>query len=169
MATTTTPRSNELREQPPENHGVGDVGDVEFVEAEQPSFLRQLDRREADRILAGMLAEFHLLAQRVNALVHVDHEFVEMRAALAQHRARLEEQIHQHGLAAADLAVDVKALDRRLLVLAAAEQPAERGRFARQAILDDPRFQPRQPVDDGELRGVALDFAARRRRRRIAL
>ncbi len=68
----------------------------------------------SDRILAGVLAEFHLLPERMNALVHVDHEFVEMRAALAHDRARLEEQIHQHGLAASDIAVDVKALDRRL-------------------------------------------------------
>ena len=29
---------------------------------------------------------FHLLAQGVHALVHVEHEFVEMRATLAQHR-----------------------------------------------------------------------------------
>ena len=31
---------------------------------------------------------------------------------LRRDRARLEEQIHQHGLAAADLAADVEALER---------------------------------------------------------
>ena len=149
----------QLREQPPENHGVGDVGDVEFIEAEQPRLLRQLDRREVDRVFAGVLAEFHLLAERMNALVHVDHEFVEMRATFAHHRTCLEKQIHQHGLAAPDIAVDVEALDPRLPGFAAAEQPAQRRRFARQSIFDKPRLKPRQPVDDGELRDVALDFA----------
>ena len=116
----------QLREQPAEDHGVGDVGDVEFIEAKQPGLLRQLAGHEFDRILAGMLALFHLLPERINALMHVDHEFVEMRATLALHGARLEEQIHQHGLAAPDLAVDVEAFDARLLFGAAAEQPAER-------------------------------------------
>ncbi len=56
----------QLREQPAENHGVGNVGDVEFVEAEQPRLLRKLGRREPDRIFAGVLAELHLLAETVN-------------------------------------------------------------------------------------------------------
>ena len=149
----------QLREQPPEDHGVGNVGDVKFVEAEQPGLLRQLRGGEPDRILAGMLAELHILPAGVNALVHVEHEFVKMRAALARHRARLEEQIHQHRLAAANVAVDVEAFDSRLFALAVAEQPTERGRFARQAILRDARFEPRQPLDDGELRDIALDPA----------
>ena len=157
----------QLREQPAEDHGVGDVGDMEFVEAEQPGFLEQLFGDEPDRIFAFVLAELHLLAQRENAFVHVEHEFVKMRAALAHHRACFEEQIHQHGLAAADVAVDVEALERRLL--AVAEQPAERRRFARQAMFGDPRFEPRQLLDDGELRLIAARRALRRRRPHIAL
>ena len=147
----------QLREQPAENHGVGDVGDVEFVEAEQPGLVEQLLGDEPDRIFAFVLAELHLLAQRENAFVHVEHEFVKMRAALARHRTRFEEQIHQHGLAAADVAVDVEALERRLL--AVAEQPAERRGFARQAMLRDPHLEPCQRLDDGELRVVAADAA----------
>ena len=58
----------------------------------------------------GDVADLHFLPIGVHALVHVGHELVEMRAALAHHRAGLEEQVHQHGLAAADLAVDVEAL-----------------------------------------------------------
>ena len=77
----------QLREQPAENHGVGDIGDVEFVEAEQPGLLRELRRRQPDRIFAFVLAEFHLLPEGVNAFVHVEHEFVKMRAALARDRA----------------------------------------------------------------------------------
>ena len=78
-----------------------------------------------DRILAVAVG-FVLLAEVPHALVHVGHEFVEMHAPLAPDRRGLEEQVHQHGLAAADLAVDVESLDRLLLALAGAEQPAER-------------------------------------------
>ena len=145
----------QLREQPAEDHGVGDVGDVEFVEAEQPGLVEQLLGDEPDRIFAFVLAELHLLAQRKNALVHVEHEFVKMRAALARHRTCFEEQIHQHGLAAADVAEDVEALERRFL--AVAEQPAERRGFARQTMLRDPHLEPCQLLDDGELRVVAAD------------
>src|SRR5262249_55828189 len=64
--------------------------------------------------------------------------------------------IHQHRLAAADLAVDIKAFDRRLP--AACEQPVERRRFSR-PIFRDPLFQPRHFFNDGELRIVTLDAA----------
>ena len=115
-----------MREQAAEDHGVGDIGDVEFIKAKEPGLLRQLDRRVFDRIFAGMLAEFHLLPERMNAFVHIDHELVKMRAAFSHHRTSLEEQVHQHGLAAPDLAVDVEALDGRLLCRAAAKQPSQR-------------------------------------------
>ena len=52
-------------------------------------------------------------------------------------------EIHQHRLAAADGAVDVEALELRLAALASAEQPAERRRFARQAIFHDPQLSSR--------------------------
>ena len=100
------------REQPAEDHGVGDVGDVELVEAEQPALLGDLGGGKPDRIVAGDLAVLQLLPEHAHALVHVGHELVEMRAALADHRACLEEQVHQHGLAAADVAEDVEALER---------------------------------------------------------
>src|SRR4051812_48680120 len=94
----------------------------------------------------------------MHALVHIGHEFMEMRAALALNRARFEEQVHQHGLAAADLAVKVEALER-LLRLLPAEQPAERGRFARQAMRGEPRLELRQGGDGDLLRGVAFDLS----------
>ena len=99
---------------------------MEFVEAQQPSVARERNRGELDRILAGMLAKLHLLPERVHALVHVEHEFVEMGAAFPLHRARLEKQVHQHGLAASDIAVDVEALDRLGFFLVIGEHPAER-------------------------------------------
>src|SRR5262245_51490680 len=100
---------------------------MEFIEAKQPSLLRQLDRRQLNRILAGVLAELHLLPEGMDALVHVDHELVEVCTALARDRARVEEEVHQHRLAAPDVAIDVDALDRLLRVApAGTKQPAER-------------------------------------------
>ena len=106
-----------------------------------------------------------LLAELPHVLVHVGHEFVEMHAPLAPDRRGLEEQVHQHGLAAADLAVDVEPLDRLLLALAGAEQPAERRRFARQPMLAQPPFQLAQEIDRARLRGVALDLSGGDQRR----
>ena len=114
-------------EKPAEDHGVGDIGHVKFVEAEEPSLPRQLNRGKLDRIPAGVLAGFHLLPERVDALVHVDHEFVEMRAAFSLDRARIVEQIHQHRFAAPDVAIDVNAFESRLLFFAGRKQPAQRG------------------------------------------
>src|SRR5579883_1161700 len=100
-----------MREQPAEDHGVGDVSDMKLVEAKQPSLRRKIIGDAPDRILTLILAKFHFLADRAQAFVHVKHEFVEMRTALAHDRTRFEEEIHQHGLAAADLAVDIEAFD----------------------------------------------------------
>jgi len=43
-------------EQPAKNHGVGDVGDVELVEAKQPRLLCDRSGGEGDRILAADFA-----------------------------------------------------------------------------------------------------------------
>src|SRR5438067_7477739 len=80
-----------------------------------------------------------------------------MHAALATHRRGLEEQVHHHGLAAADLAVDVKPFDRRLTLLVAAEEPAERGRLARQAMHREALFEPGQSRCERRLRRVARE------------
>ena len=74
--------------------------------------------------------------------------------------AGLEEQIHQHGLAAADLAVDVEALERLAAFVALAEQPAERGRFARQPMLGEPLLEPRNAARTSACAGSASIFPA---------
>ena len=91
--------------------------------------------------------------------MHVAHEFVEMDAALAHHPAGGEEQIHQHGLAAPDLAENVEPADRLLAALARPEQPAERGRLARQPMLHQPPVERVQPREHRLLGAVALDLA----------
>ncbi len=70
-----------------------------------------------------------LLAAAVQAGLHLEHEFVEVHAALLLHRRVGEEEVHQHGLAAADRAPDVEAVRalRRLRRVAEAEAGQEAG------------------------------------------
>ena len=57
--------------------------------------------------------------------MNIGHEFMEVGAALADDRRGLEEQIHQHGLAAADFAENIEALDRLGLGARANSQPSD--------------------------------------------
>ena len=116
----------QTREQSTEDHGVSDVGDVEFVETQEPCLLGDRRGRKPDRILAADRAELDLAAKLAHAVVHVAHELMKVRAPLALHCARREEQIHQHGLATPDIAVKVETADRLFATLARTEQPAER-------------------------------------------
>ena len=100
---------------------------VTWNSSKQSSQLSSAISAAASRIASSPsnLAVLQFLPEHPHPIVHVGHEFMEMGAALANHRTRFEEQVHHHGLAAADVAVDVEALDR-LVLLAAAEQPAQR-------------------------------------------
>jgi hypothetical protein len=81
-------------EQPAHDHGVGAVVHDHLVEAQHARFLPDRGGDRQDRIAAFLLA---LLTQ---ARVHVEHEFVEVRAALGGDGKVVVEQVHQHGLAA---------------------------------------------------------------------
>jgi len=87
------------------------------------------------------------------------HELVEMRPALVLDRARLKEQVHQHGLAAADLTIDVKAVRRRGILVA--EQPAEQALLAVRLVTVQALFEARIGLDKLGLRRVRLDGAGR--------
>ena len=69
-------RREQALEQAADDHGIGNVGDLHFVEAEQAGFLRQRLGDGCYRILRVGLA------RRVEALVHLLHEGMEMDAAL---------------------------------------------------------------------------------------
>ena len=69
--------------KPAEDHGIGNVGDVEFIEAKKLRLLRNGGGGNPDRILAADLAQLCLLPQCVDALVHLGHEFMEVDATLA--------------------------------------------------------------------------------------
>ena len=91
--------------------------------------------------------------------MHVGHEFVKVHAALANDGTRFEEEVHQHGLAATDLAVDVKSFQRRAALLALAKQPAERRRFAREPVLIEPQLKRAQLPCQRGLAGIRFDFS----------
>ena len=96
------PCSKKPREQPAQDHRVGDVGDVELIEAKQRC-------GPGDRsATTGTTIAFVLLSRSRDELVHLDHEFMEMDAALRLERYEVEEQVHQHRLAAADRPEQVK-------------------------------------------------------------
>ena len=116
------------------------------------------DAGEQHRVLAVALAAFHPRAEKMHALMHLGHEFVEMHAAFARHHARFKKQIHQHGLAATDTAVKIKSLHRRLR-LAARKHPAERRRLAREMVRRKLVLDVGEFCDRGFLRRIAFDPA----------
>ena len=109
------------------------------------------------------LPSLRACAMLLDAVVHVGHEVVEMHAALAPHRHQLEEHVHQHGLAAADAAMDVEALAPARASRRLGEQPAERARLAELAACAEISSISRSSAcADALLRRIALDLAASR-------
>src|SRR5262249_44732697 len=96
--------------------------------------------------------------RRGDALMNLAHEFVEMDATLAHHSRCCEEHVHQHGLAATNIAEDVKALHR--LSLARSKQPAQRGRLAREPPLGKRVFTLREAINNRLLGIVAFDLSS---------
>src|SRR5574337_557602 len=89
------------------DHRVGDVGDVELVEADQPEAPRDALPERVQRVRGAL--EFLQLA------VDLAHELVKVQPGLAHQRHRLVKAVHQQALAAADAAPEVDpARDRRL-------------------------------------------------------
>src|SRR4051794_5467451 len=111
---------------------------MKFIETKQPRLLEDGGCREADRVaLRGFSARNHLAKGR-HALMHVGHELMKMCATLMRDGARFEEQVHQHGLAAANGAMDIQATRRHLFVC---EQAAEKPTFAAWIVAVKACFQ----------------------------
>ena len=118
------PTSEQLLEQPREQHGIGDVMHVHFIQAQQPQ--PRLDDRldhGLDRI--GVLA-LGALAKRRHPCVDLVHELVKVHPPLAGYRRSGKEQVHQHGLAAPDFAMQVEAAHRASLAVKQAAKQALR-------------------------------------------
>ena len=102
-------------EQARQDHRIGDVLHLELVEAEEPHLVGDHGGDRPDRIAADPPAN------DVDALLGLGHELVEMDAALGDSGGEREELVHQHGLAAADLTVDVEPARHSV---AGSEEPA---------------------------------------------
>ena len=93
-------------EQPPQDHGVGDVGDLKLVKAQQPRLGCDQAGDRRDRIISPVRVEHAPSGLRVafaplsDQVMDARHEGVKVGAALSGLRAGRIEQVHQHGLAA---------------------------------------------------------------------
>src|SRR5690606_7861791 len=112
-----------------------------------------------DRVRFLRRSVFQRLAMPANTVMNVGHEVVEMRPSLRARWNELEEHVHQHGLAAADVAVDVEASNRFAWFLSLAEKPPKRARLARHPLFLDAVDQRVQFPDDLLLRRIACDGA----------
>src|SRR2546423_15231573 len=92
----------------------------------------------------------------MNALVRLGHELIEEHAALARHRGALEEHIHQHRLAASDIAMDVKALGSARSL--GAEGKSENAPRPRPGILQR-AVKRSERLGGARLRRVGLELA----------
>ena len=149
-------------EQPAEDHRIGDVVDLELVEAQQRRFGGDRIGQRRDRVLALRVGPL----PGMNAAVRVLHEAVEMNAPLALDLGRGEKQVHQHRLAAADLADQIQpaatVLVRPIGLLAAGKRPSSPGIRRRPghrvvAAQLDPQFL--QPLRCPFLRRIGREIA----------
>ena len=92
---------------PSEDHGVGDVGALEFVETKHRALLGEVGGHGGQGVEVEAMG--HLLP--VHAPMHVLHEMVKMYAGLGDDVGWecIEEHVHQHRLAAAHVAVQIEA------------------------------------------------------------
>ena len=94
-------------EQAAHNHRIGNVADLHFIEAQNLRLFCQV---------RGDLRHHIGFAERLAAPVNVLHEGMEVDALLGLHLQVCKKQIHQHGFAAAHVAINVDALGRAVLV-----------------------------------------------------
>ena len=92
------------------DHGVGDVGDEEFIEADHPGFLGETLGDDGQRVF--------LARQGLHLFVHALHEAVEVRTYLFLERQCFKEGVYQVSLAPAHATPEIQALDRRVVFLA---------------------------------------------------
>ena len=143
-------------EQPAQDHGVGDVGDVELVEAEQPGLLRQAPGEARQRVVLAALAG---PAPNVQALVHLLHEGVEVDPPLGLDPGGLEEHVHQHRLAGADRADQIEALGRLGQAAPEAEALLPAGAARARLIVGERVVQALQLLRRQLLHGIEIDLA----------
>src|SRR5260370_1865972 len=130
---------------------------MKFVETQKPGLAENRRGGERDHIAVGDFAARDILTKAINPLVHLGHEFVEVRAALVHHRTLLKKQIHQHGLAAPNFAMNVEASGWRLVLVG--KQPAKQALLAHRLVARKPLLKRRKCLGGLSLCGVGLDIA----------
>ena len=138
-------------EQATEDQGIGDIGDLKLVKAQQPRFGGDQDGDRSDRIIALPLAEGGLarplvaLAPAADQAMDARQEGVEVGALLPGLLHLGEEQVHQHGLAASGRAVEIDA--------------AHLGHPAEQAAPAQVLLQPGEGLEGRVLTRIGLEDA----------
>src|SRR5690606_42111177 len=99
------------------------------------------------------------LAMRGNPVGNIRHKVVEMGAPFCACRDELEEHVHQHGLAAPNLAMNVEAGDLVAGRHSLSKQPAKRARLPRHALFLDAIDQEVEFANDLLLPRLACDCA----------
>jgi hypothetical protein len=99
---------HECFHQTTQDHGIGDIGALEFVEAEDLRALRDVGGDVRNGVDVVAVRHLHL----VEVFVHRLHEGVEMDPCLACDiwGQRVVEEVHHHSLSRADISVHVHAL-----------------------------------------------------------
>ena len=139
--------------QPLDDHRIGDVVDLELVEAQQRRLGGEIGRDLGDG-LVGVGA-----ALMLDALMHIEHEGVEMDPPLLVERGRGEEQIHQHRFAAPDRSPQIDPTGRRVGPLAEPQPVAPAAPPVLRPVMPQLIVQLLQPGDDALLRRVGMNRA----------
>ena len=135
-------------EQAPQDHRVGDVDDMELIEAENTLLRRDLRGQSLQGLLARAVP-----AQAMQAPLYLEHEGVEVHPSQCHAGGGLGEEVHKHRLASAYPAVEVDAARRcRSLRLACEAEPGEQTAAVRRRC-GRRRKLAREPV---ETRGSGL-------------
>ncbi|RUS23253.1 hypothetical protein BC937DRAFT_89723 [Endogone sp. FLAS-F59071] len=87
-----------------EDHGIGDVGNLEFIKAKNVSIASEICGNGRNRVVVVRGSRL----EAMDARVYIQHEGVEVDAALACDGETVIEEVHNHRLARADVTVDVE-------------------------------------------------------------
>src|SRR3989475_247430 len=137
-------------EQPADDHGVGNIVHVQFVEADEAIALGDALGERAQGIFAAL--------QLLELAVHVAHEVVESHAPFPDQRQAPVEAVHQEALSPADPAPQVHAARQRRVHHQALER-----RAAPRLVGGPLLVELLQPLDRAQLGGIAFETAAFKR------
>src|SRR5690606_7707709 len=103
----------QMLEQTAKDRRICNVMHLKLIKAEKRRLLRNHVGHGRDRVRALHLPGLFLLPPIEDALMRLLHEGMKMDAALRRDGDRIEEEVHQHGLATPNTAPDIEPLRRR--------------------------------------------------------